>query len=164
MRALIASLLLTVAAAAPAADWPDAKFTRVRAYYYNAGSEHDRRLIDPNGRLDASIVNKDGVELNADQAARLLSLIRKGSGLQPVTSCYVPHHGFVFTNALGRRVGVFEFCLECLKATPMPNTVGPYFDYVALAELLHELKLPIGPKFRTPAEYRRFHAQRMKGG
>lgn len=165
MHAVLSVLLFAfLVGSLPAGEWPGKKFTTVRGYYYNAGSEHDRKLIDRSGKLDASIVNKEGAELNAAQTARLLALIRTSAAVQPVTSCYVPHHGFVFTNALGQRVGVFEFCLECLKATPVPNTAGPYFDYVALAELLHELKLPIGPKFRTPAEYKRFHAKRLKGG
>lgn len=165
MNAVLSALLLALLVGPlQASEWPGKKFTTVRAYYYNAASEHDRKLIDRSGRLDGTIVNKGGVELNTAQTARLLALIRQSAAVQPVTSCYVPHHGFVFTNALGQRVGVFEFCLECLKATPVPNTAGPYFDYVGLAELLHELKLPIGPKFRTPAEYKRFHAQRLKGG
>lgn len=162
-RALALLSLLFVGSLAAADDWPGATFTAVRAYYYNAASEHDRRLLDRAGQFDATAV-QPGVELNAAQTARLLALVRRGARPQPVTSCYVPHHGFVFTNALGRRVAVFEFCLECLKATPMPNTVGPFFDYPALADLLHELKLPIGPKFKNPAAYRRFHARRVKSG
>lgn len=161
---LLLLLLFVFRGFAAAAEWPGAAFSKVRAYYYNAASAHDRRLIDRSGRLDASVTNPAGVELTPTQTARLLQLIRRGSKPQPVTSCYVPHHGFVFSDALGRRVAVFEFCLECLKSTPTPNTVGPFFDYPALADLLHELELPIGPKFRTSKEYRRFHARRLREG
>lgn len=156
------ALLFLLCVSASAGEWPGRSFSEVRGYYYNAASEHGRRVIDANGKLDSTVVQRGGVLLNADQSARLLALIRRGAGVQPVTSCYVPHHAFLFTNAWGTRVGVFEFCLECLKATPTPNTAGPFYDYVTLAELLHEIGLPIGPKFRTPADYRKFHTRTMR--
>src|SRR5450432_2886504 len=154
MRLALALVLLT-AMPACAADWPDLKYAQVRAYYYNSNSEHDCRILDPKGQLDASVTDRKGVVLNADEVARLLAAINGRQRIHPMTACYVPHHAFIFYNSWGRRVAVFEFCLECLKASADPNTAGPYYNYPALAELVAELHLPLGPKFKDPRAYRR---------
>jgi hypothetical protein len=147
---------------APAADWPEVKYAEVRAYYYNASSAHDCRIIDQKGKLDASVANKDGILLNPAQVALLLSAINGRQRAHPITACYVPHHAFIFYSAWGRRVAVFEFCLECLKASVEPNTTGPYYDYPALAELVADLNLPLGPKFRNPRAYRRRYERMLQ--
>ena len=152
-------LLLLGASTVSAADWPGVKYTEVRAYFYNADSEHSRHFILPDGKLDPSASPSGGVGLNPAQVARLLAAINGPAPTHPVTSCYVPHHAFAFYNSWGRRVAVFEFCLECLKASADPNTAGPYHNYPALAELIAELKLSLGPKFRTPRDYRRKYNQ-----
>ncbi len=159
----LAFLLLALAATQlHAADWPDVKYSQVRAYFYNAASAHDCRILDPKGRLDPSVVDKNGVVLDASQVARLLAAINGRQRLHPMTACYVPHHAFIFYNAWGRRVAVFEFCLECLKASADPNTAGPYYNYPALAELIADLHLPLGPKFKDPAAYRRRYERMLR--
>ena len=144
------------------ADWPDAKYAVVRGYYYNTASEHDRRIIDRNEKLDSTVVNPDGVALNPAQVARLLAAINGRQRMHPITACYVPRHAFIFYNSWGRRVAVFEFGLECLKASPDPNTAGPFYNFPALADLLTELGLPLGPKFRTPREYRKTYDRMLR--
>ena len=156
-------ILLSFALVRPcAAEWPDVKYAQVKAYFYNGASAHDCRILDPKGHLDPSVVNKDGVVLNPDQVARLLAAINGPQRLHPITACYVPHHAFIFYNSWGRRVAVFEFCLECLKGSADPNTTGPYYNYPALAELVADLKLPLGPKFKDPAAYRRRYEQMLR--
>jgi hypothetical protein len=161
MRLIIVLLTLT---ATPlfGADWPDVKYAQVRAYFYNTASEHDCRILDSKGHLDPSVTDKDGVVLNADQIARLLAAINGPQRLHPITACYVPHHAFIFYNSWGRRVAVFEFCLECLKGSADPNTAGPYYNYPALAELAADLKLPLGPKFKDPRAYRRVYERMLR--
>lgn len=155
-------LLLLGATRISAADWPGLKYAEVRAYFYNADSAQSRHLITHDGKLDRSATPAGGVILNTAQAAQLLAAINVGTKPHPVTSCYVPHHGFVFYNSWGRRVASFEFCLECLKATAEPPNAGPFYNYPALADLLAELKIPLGPKFRTPADYRRKYQQMLR--
>lgn len=145
------------------ADWPDVKFSVVRGYFYNGASEHDRRIIDRNEKLDSTVVNPDGVVLNPAQVARLLAAINGRQRIHPITACYVPQHAFIFTNSWGRRVAVFEFGLECLKGSPDPNTAGPYYNFPALAELLSELGLPLGPKFKSPRAYQKKYDQMLRG-
>ncbi len=156
MIRLLVPLALFLTRTLTAADWPGAKFSEIRAYYYNAASEHDRRIVDREGKLDSTVTNRAGIKLTESQVVRLLGLVRTSAAPQPVTACYVPHHAFIVYSSWGRRIAVFEFCLECLKATPQPNTTGPFYDFPALADLLHDVGLPIGPKFRSPAEYRAF--------
>lgn len=144
------------------ADWPDAKFSVVRGYFYNTASEHDRRIIDRNEKLDSTVVNPEGVMLNPTQVARLLAAINGRQRIHPITPCYVPQHAFIFFNAWGRRVAVFEFGLECLKGSPDPNTAGPYYNFPAIAELLAELGLPLGPKFKSPRAYRKKYDQMLR--
>lgn len=144
------------------ADWPDVKYAVVRGYFYNVGSEHDRRIIDGNEKLDSTVVNPDGVELSRTQVARLLAAINGHQRIHPMTACYVPQHAFIFYNSWGRRVAVFEFGLECLKGSPDPNTAGPSYNFPALAELLAELGLPLGPKFKSPREYRKKYDQMLR--
>ncbi|OAI43453.1 hypothetical protein AYO41_00140 [Verrucomicrobia bacterium SCGC AG-212-E04] len=144
------------------ADWPDVKYAAVRAYFYNPAGEHDRHIIDRSEKLDSTAVNPDGVVLNAGQVARLLAAINGRHRMHPITACYVPQHAFIFYNSWGRRVAVLELGLECLKASPDPNTAGPYYDFPALAELLHELGLPLGPKLRTPRDYRKKYDRMLR--
>ena len=110
----------------------------------------------------ASVVDKNGVVLDAAQVARLLDAINGRQRIHPMTACYVPHHAFIFYNSWGRRVAVFEFCLECLKASADPNTTGPYYNYPALAELIADLHLPLGPKFKDPKAYRRRYERMLR--
>jgi hypothetical protein len=159
---LILILLMLGSTRLAAADWPEVKYAQVRAYFYNSASEHDCRIIDSKGHLDASVIDKEGVVLNSAQVARLLAAINGRQRLHPITACYVPHHAFIFYNAWGRRVAVFEFCLECLKASVEPNTAGPYYNYPALAELVADLQLPLGPKFKNPRAYRRRYEQMLR--
>ena len=161
-RLILPLVAATAATTLYGADWPDVKYSEVRAYYYNATSQHDCRILDGKGRLDASVVDKNGVVLNADQVARLLAAINGQQRIHPITACYVPHHAFIFYNSWGRRVAVFEFCLECLKASPDPNNTGPYYNYPALAELIADLHLPLGPKFKDPAAYKRRYDRMLR--
>ena len=144
------------------ADWPDVKYAQVRGYFYNTASQHDRRIIDRNEKLDSTIVNPEGVVLNPSQVARLLAALNGRQRMHPVTACYVPQHAFIFYNSWGRRVAVFEFGLECLKGSPHPNTAGPYYNFPALAELLSDLGLPLGPKFKSPRAYRKKYEQMLR--
>src|SRR5262249_47530387 len=138
------------------------KFAEVRAYYYNATSQHDCRILDAKGQLDASVSDKRGVVLNPEQVARLLAAINGRQRLHPITACYVPHHAFIFYNSWGRRVAVFGFCPGCLKASPDPNNPGPYYNFPALADLIADLHLPLGPKFKNPAAYRRPYERMLR--
>lgn len=162
-RLLVLALIACLPSVLPAAEWPGLKYAQVRAYFYNTDSEHDRRLLK-DGKLDASVTNPAGRTLTATETKRLLALINRGAPPHPLTPCYVPHHGFVFYNGWGRPVAVFEFCLQCFKATPSPNTAGPYYDYPALADFLVQLGLPIGPKFATAQAYRRFCEKAKQAG
>lgn len=144
------------------ADWPDVKYTEVRAYYYNSASQYDLRIIDAKEKLDSTVTNPNGAILNPAQVKRLLAAINGRQRLHPITACYIPHHAFIFYNSWGRRVAVFEFCLECLKGSPDPNTTGPYYDYPALAELVSDLGLSLGPKFRNPRAYRKKYDAMMR--
>src|SRR5262249_6485212 len=118
MRIALGIFLVLGVSSLRAADWPGVKYSEVRAYYYNAASAHDCRILDAKGRLDESVVDKKGVVLSPAQVVRLLAAINGHQRVHPITACYVPHHAFIFYNSFGRRVAVFEFCFECLKASP----------------------------------------------
>ncbi len=132
--------------------WPGMVFAEVRAFCYDYTAEEPKSFFI-NGRMHRGVMDADGVKLTADQTQRLVAALTVSQGKQSRTPCYKPHHAFVFYDASGKVVAVFEMCFGCNKFVETPNGLPEYVDTPALFALCQELRLPLGTgnKFYTDA-------------
>ena len=85
-----------------------------------------------------------GVKLSPAQVRALMNAITTSHDKQMRTPCYKPHHAFVFYDAAGKVVGLFEMCFGCNKFVETPDGLPEYVDTAALQGLVQELGLPFG--------------------
>ncbi len=123
--------------------WPGVAFTEVRAYCYDYTAEESSDFLT-NGRMHKGVWDPKGAKLSPEQVGRLMQALTVSHGKQPRTPCYKPHHAFVFSDASGRAVAVFEMCFGCNKFRETPDGLPEYVDTGALHTLCKELGLPLG--------------------
>lgn len=156
VRSLLSALFLScaLALAARAADWPGVPFTEVRAYAWSL-ELNEEEVILPGMKVRPGALKNSGALLSADQTARLLAAQKRKVMDRPKAACYVPHDAFVFYNAEHQPVAFMEICFDCLgdRSGPALQADGDP-DFIALAKIFSELKLPFG-RFKTFAEFRR---------
>lgn len=155
MRALF--LLLALSCITLGADWPPVKYIEVRAYYYNHIGQPDFPITQ-RGKLNPTVQNKGGALLSKKQVARLLSTLNTKRYSSLIPGCYTPRHGFVFYDAAGKIVASYEICLECKLQSSIPEGVAPRTDFQDIADLVVELKLSLGPRFKDLAAFREEYA------
>ena len=133
-------------------SWPNAKFTEVRAYCYDYTADKESSFFI-NGRMHAGVMDAKGVKLTSSQTKRLLAAVTVSQARQGRSVCYKPHHAFVFYDAKGNVVAVFEMCFGCNKFVATPGGLPVYVDSQSLLGLTMELKLPYGKdnRFYTDA-------------
>lgn len=137
-------------------NWPTVPFKTVRAYCYDYTAEH-RSSFWADGRMHKGVMDPNGVVLSPAQVKRLLTAVTVSQPAQQRSSCYKPHHAFMFFDAGGRVVAVFEMCFGCNQFVATPPGVPVYIDTTDLYRLTHELGLPLG----TGNE---FYTQACRGG
>lgn len=138
-------------------SWPNVAFTEVRAYCYDYTAEKKSSFfID--GRMHSGVKDAKGVKLSPAQTKRLLTALTVSQPKQDRTACYRPHHAYVFYDAKGKAVAVFEMCFGCNKFVATPAGTPVYINYSDLAVLTQELGLPYGEgnKFYTDACKKKF--------
>jgi hypothetical protein len=123
--------------------WPGRSFVEVRAYCYDYTAEEERSFF-VNGRMHSGVMDPRGVKLTPPQVIRLLNAITVSHDKQARTPCYKPHHAFVFIDAQGKSVAVFEMCFGCNQFRETPDGLPEYMDTPALQALVQELGLPLG--------------------
>ncbi len=142
---LIASFASAVlfSAVARGGAWPGVEYAEVRGYAFNFGGGPASIIVD--GKLNATVLNKEGALLTKAQLKRLIAALTEKHPSHPVALCFNPRHAFVFYDQSGKPVASVNVCFECLAATASPEgTVQPY-DLAALADLSAELKLKRAP-------------------
>lgn len=153
---------------------------KVRAYLYKGTGKGEDGVLIGVKTLDATAVPKDGIELSADQVARLKLVFTKATGDQQLDYCFKPQHGFVFEDAEGKIVGTLDVSFACHRITTdapgyreaasqatdleefrhlaakfaMPPR-DPPTDWEALAAIVTELGLPVEA---SDADYAKFGA------
>ena len=137
-------------------NWPGVPFKEVRAYCYDYTAE-GRSSFWAEGRMHKGVMDPKGVKLSPAQVKRLLADITVSQPKQPRTSCYKPHHAFMFFDAKGQVAAVFEMCFGCNQFVATPSGAPAYIDRTDLYRLTHELGLPLG----TGNE---FYAEVCRGG
>ena len=144
-RAIIIFFLLTASLLAAAA-WPGVDYTEIRAFAWDpAKAGYPSKVIRDDFTFVDGVMNKDGTPLTADQALRFVTAARSRRFERFIwTGCYFPHNAFVFFNAAKKPVAYLEVCFDCLiaRANPPDKDIDP--DFLTLATLCAELKLPFG--------------------
>lgn len=125
-------------------NWPGVKFSEVRAYCYDYTAEESPSFL-VNGRMHKGVMDPKGVRLNPAQVQRLMRAITVSHERAARSLCYRPHHAFVFYDASGKVVAVFEMCFGCNQFKETPDGLPEYIDREALYQLTGELGLPLGP-------------------
>ncbi len=123
--------------------WPGIQFSEVRAYCYDYTADEAGSFFI-NGRMHRGVWNPKGAKLSPEQVGRLMQALMVSQGKQPRTPCYKPHHAFVFYNASGQHVAVFEMCFGCNKFRETPEGLPEYVDTGTVHALCKELGLPLG--------------------
>lgn len=124
-------------------SWPNVAYTEVRGYCYDYTAEKESSFFI-NGRMHSGVKNAEGVKLSSMQTKRLLAALTVSQPKQKRTACYKPHHAYVFYDAKGKAVAVFEMCFGCNKFVATPGGTPEYVDYNELLALTKELGLPYG--------------------
>lgn len=155
MRNLLSTFALWVVltCAVRAEEWPGVPFAEIRAFAWSLNL-NEEEVILPGMKVRAGALKNSGAVLSADQAARLLAAQKRKVMERPRAACYVPHNAFVFYNAKKEPVAFLEICFDCLGDRSGPALkAGGDPDFIALAKIFSELKLPFG-RFKTFAEFR----------
>lgn len=143
--------LFFICARVALATWPGVEYAEVRAYYLDPSSP-GKGPIAIDGKLQPNVADREGATLNADQTKRLIAAITSQVLYSPA-KCYIPRHWFVFYDHDRKPVAVVEICLECMEDVIKPHAEG-FVDFPAVADLLEELKLPLGDSFTDAKTYR----------
>lgn len=103
--------------------FPGVPFAKVRAFAFDL--ENDSRPIcygplDEDG-TSCSTVQRPGVELTAEQASKLVDLLKQKSSFGVGSKCFLPHHGFVFYDEAGVPVADISVCFLCDMAASRPS-------------------------------------------
>ena len=162
MSAALGVLILSSCQTAPSpspgtrVNWPGVPFKTVRAYRYDYTAEA-RSSFWANGRMHQGVLDPKGVKLSEAQVKRLLTDITVSQPAQERSSCYKPHHAFMFFDARDRVVAVFEMCFGCNHFLATPPGVPVHVDNTDLYRLTDELGLPLG-------NGNQFYAEVCRGG
>jgi hypothetical protein len=95
------------------------KFDKVMMYDFNGGKGEDLSIINPSGRLAASVTKQ--VQLSPAETSRFTSRIgsRRSYG-GSTASCFDPHLGFVYY-LNGKSVAHITVCLDCNRLRAVPD-------------------------------------------
>ncbi|MBK8235371.1 MAG: hypothetical protein IPK74_07440 [Deltaproteobacteria bacterium] len=146
--------------------FPGVAFTEVRAFAFDL--HVDERSVcgmplDADG-TPCETVEGPGVVLTEAQTKTLLAMLSSKSTFGSGSSCFLPHHGFVFYDAAGTPVAELSLCFMCAMMVALPSlpkmkpvqgtdTYGLNEKSTArLRALCHELGLPMCDA-KNPAEF-----------
>jgi hypothetical protein len=156
MKQALLLLLLPAAGLFASDSWPPVPFTTVRAYAWPGNLGNPAGIL-PGMKLAPRCINKEGTLLTADQVHRLQVAASHRQRKVDIFQCYNPHNAFVFYNAANKPVAYLELCFSCLgnrAQPPIPPSNVP--NYLSLAAIFEELKLPMGP-YTTAKAFRKAH-------
>lgn len=134
-------------------DWNKLKFTHAKAYLYaiEKGGGH----IIVNGKLNPTVVNHAGAQLNKEQMKQAVQVAMGNLGeYDNPAFCFFPHHGIVFYNE-EKAVSFISICFECNHKAVIPQTSldengSPDKGIEILKQIIVKLGLPV---FKDRNEY-----------
>ena len=106
-------------------------------------------IVDVAGLASRAVAQKT---LNKGSAQKVLKATLRGNAKYPLTSCYEPHHIFIFYTSRGLPVYSIEVCFKCNRVKMQPelkDTRGlgsiETADLHALAKVFDDAKLSLTP-------------------
>ena len=132
----------TFAVQAEAKSWPGIEFTEARAYAWPAELAPDK-VVRKDNTLLPGVANPAGALLSEAQVKRLQAAVTGGHRSYSVARCHIPRHAVVFYDKDKKPVAFLEICLDCKSRRAEP-AVAEHLDLGTIADLLTELKLPLG--------------------
>ena len=154
MNRIFLILLLSTVSLFANAPWPGVNYMEVRAFAWGPRVTQSKSPIRADRTFEEGVMNKDGVLLNDQQVKRLLAAQARRYTSRGKVACYSPHNAFVFYNAEKKPVAFLEVCFDCVGARMNPADEGCDPDFVALATLCAELKLPFGD-YKSVEEFKK---------
>jgi hypothetical protein len=124
-------------------NWPGVSFAEVRGFCYDYTAELARHFF-VNGRMHKGVLDPKGVKLTKAQTKRLLDDITVSQPKASAGGCYKPHHAYVFYDAGGKVVAVFEMCFACNEYVATPEGLPRYINRSDLWLLTQDVGLPVG--------------------
>lgn len=153
VKLLFLSFLLSTVSLLGADPWPGVEYAEVRAFVWEpTKTPANEALILDDFTFIAGVINKEGSPLTAEQVQRLFQAQSRRYAERRVAGCYRPHNAFVFYDAQKKPVAFLEICFDCLGARSRPRDKEADPDFVALATIFEELKLPFG-EYKTVQEF-----------
>ena len=127
----------------------------VRAYSYGAKAGSRDAIIE-DGKLNPSVINTNGALLATNQVKRLLAAVTGDHPQHYAAGCFNPRHAFVFYDSDKKPIAQLEICFECLHYRANPEGTAVFVDWLALADLCRELKLPNSPNPEFSERFKRW--------
>lgn len=118
-------------------------FQTVRAYRLNWDDEFSMRSILSGGQLNETRIPQHGIPLSIAQVKRLRNAVTGSHPDRGIGLCIYPHHAFLFFDESDQVVGCIDVCLLCHHFRGTPKGYANRWDLLAVAELLHDLGLPL---------------------
>jgi hypothetical protein len=145
-------------------SWPGVPFASVRAFVWPA-DQHLASVVQPDLTPLPGAIDPKGALLSELQTGKLIAAAtrRRPAGRLGLSSCFEPHHAFIFYDGAGRPVAFFEVCLHYhgyRLAPELPDLEPHYGD---LASLCVELELPLSKDFSLGDYRRQFESTYIDG-
>lgn len=146
-------------------SWPGVEYNEVRAFAWTReglasiakdGMWYD--LVRDDTTIAPNSIHPEGTKLTPPQVQRLLFALTGPHPEQYPMRCFVPRSAVAFYDSNQKVVAAVAICFSCLLSSGIPQ-ITKHIDYLALAALFDELKLPVGQKESFEAykqEYERF--------
>ena len=143
MNRAILFLFFTTLSLFAGEQWPGVQYAEVRAYAWPDDKETEEVIL-PGMALKPGIINNDGALLTPQQVKRLLASVTGKHPWHPVAACHIPHNAYVLYDAAKKPVAFVEICFGCFNHRIMPDGTSRYLDFISLASIFAEHKLPMG--------------------
>ncbi|MBL8888785.1 MAG: hypothetical protein JNL67_02320 [Planctomycetaceae bacterium] len=119
------------------------EFDSVRCYRTNWANSHLSEEIVTNGKLNEASKPLDNILLTTAQVKKLEAAITGSHPEVGRAMCFQPHHAFVFFDKDGVIVGNIDICFLCSNYYGSPGEFVFNWDLLAIAEVIHELGIPL---------------------
>lgn len=174
MKKILLSFLILTATFSFAGGFifPNVEYSYARLYLFNTQPPTDNHFYDfdiyRDGKYAYSKIG-NGWEVSDELVQKMNGVFRIGVDVMVMglTGCYIPRHGIIFFDDLGKPVASFTACFECERigfwsSVPLPTFKGKYSEKSAkiaekqfddLIVILESYKIPV---FKQEPEYSQF--------
>jgi hypothetical protein len=122
------TLILTSSSFAGGFRWPLVEYDHAKIFLFNVDLESEADFdwhIYQDGVYASSKIG-DGISLKEDDLGKIHGALARGVDelLLGLSKCYLPRHGIIYYDKVGKPVASFSICLECEKISFWDNVNG----------------------------------------